>query len=57
MPKNSRAKIKANQKYSSKAYREFKLRIRKDDKKLISWIESKESINAYLLSLVAKDMN
>lgn len=51
------AQLKANKKYNEKIYRDYKLRIRKDNQsKMIEWLNSKKSINSYIIGLIEKDM-
>lgn len=51
------AQLKANKKYNEKNYRDYKLRIRKDNQsKMIEWLNSKKSINSYIIGLIEKDM-
>lgn len=51
------AQLKANKKYNEKIYRDYKLRVRKDNQsKMIEWLNSKKSINSYIIDLIEKDM-
>ena len=51
------AQLKANKKYNEKIYRDYKIRIRKDNQlKMIDWLSSKKSINSYIIGLIEKDM-
>lgn len=51
------AQKKANKKYNEKIYRDYKIRIRKDNQlKMIEWLSSKKSINSYIIGLIEKDM-
>ena len=51
------SQLKANKKYNEKIYRDYKLRVRKDNQsKMIEWLNSKKSINSYILGLIEKDM-
>lgn len=51
------AQLKANKKYNEKIYRDYKIRIRKDNQlKIIEWLSSKKSINSYIIGLIEKDM-
>ncbi|OUP61694.1 hypothetical protein B5F14_01690 [Faecalitalea cylindroides] len=51
------AQLKANKKYNEKIYRDYKLRVRKDNQsKMIEWLNSKKSINSYIIGLIEKDM-
>ena len=51
------AQLKANKKYNEKIYRDYKIRIRKDNQsKMIEWLNSKKSINSYIIGLIEKDM-
>ena len=51
------AQLKANKKYNEKIYRDYKLRVRKDNQsKMIEWLNSKKSINSYIIELIEKDM-
>ena len=51
------AQLKANKKYNKKIYRDYKLRVRKDNQsKMIEWLNSKKSINSYIIELIEKDM-
>lgn len=51
------AQLKANKKYNEKIYRDYKIRVRKDNQsKMIEWLNSKKSINSYIIGLIEKDM-
>ena len=51
------SQLKANKKYNEKIYRDYKLRVRKDNQsKMIEWLNSKKSINSYIIGLIEKDM-
>ena len=51
------SQLKANKKYNEKIYRDYKIRIRKDNQlKMIDWLSSKKSINSYIIGLIEKDM-
>lgn len=51
------AQLKANKKYNEKIYRDYKLRVRKDNQsKIIEWLNSQKSINSYIIGLIEKDM-
>lgn len=53
----SKSQLKANKKYNEKIYRDYKLRVRKDNQsKMIEWLNSKKSINSYIIGLIEKDM-
>lgn len=50
-------KIEYNKEFNKKTYKQISLKINKDRKDLISWIEKQENKNAYIISLIEKDMN
>lgn len=53
----SEAKIRANRKYNEKTYRNFRFNVRYDtESDIIELLESKESVNAYILDLIKQDM-
>jgi len=37
-------------------YRSFLVKVRRDNLKMIKWLDSKESKNAYILKLIEEDM-
>ena len=54
--KISEARYKANKAYDKKTYKQVIVRIRKEDKEILDWLDSQESKSAYLLSLAKEDM-
>lgn len=56
--KNSPAKIRANSKYTAKAYDDIKVRVAKGNReKIKQFAESKgKSLNGYITDLIKKDM-
>lgn len=42
--------------YIKDNYKSIKLRIRKDDEEIISYLSTIENVNAYIISLIRKDM-
>ena len=53
----SKAKYRANTKYNKKAYKDVKVRIRKDNEQdMLSYLSMKESINEYIKELIKEDM-
>lgn len=55
MPRNKAANL-ATAKYVKKTYKRFEIRLRKDtDIDLINYLESKESVNKYLIDLIRED--
>ena len=56
MPR-SKADNRATMKYNKKAYRRFTFYLRNDDdKEIITLLENKESIGAYIKSLLLNDL-
>jgi hypothetical protein len=50
-------RLEYNNTYNRNNYRSFSMRLNNTkEKELIKWLESKDSIKEYLLSLVIKDM-
>lgn len=58
MPKNSEARIRANNKYNAKAYDEVKFRVKKGQKiQIQAYAETHGmSLNGYINKLIADDM-
>lgn len=54
---SSITRIKANQRYNQKTYRRFEIKVRKDtESDIIDFLESKPSVNSYLIGLVKNDI-
>ncbi len=53
----SEARYKANKKYDRKTYKQVVVRVRRDEKDVLDWLESKKSKSGYILELIKEDMN
>jgi predicted HicB family RNase H-like nuclease len=58
MPKNTQARINANNRYDKKTYSKLGFRVKKEQEPIIrAYIKSKGlSVNAYINRLIAQDM-